>query len=459
MRHSTVYKATRLALAALVLLACAGLPVSAGVTAEEAARLGADLTPLGAEAAGNSAGTIPPWQGGITRVPADYQPGMHHPDPHPEDQPLFVITAENVREHEAHLSPGQVALFKRYPDTFRMPVYPSRRTASLPQKIYERTIANATTATLTEQGNGVLNAAEGIPFPIPKSGLEAVWNHLLRYRGTTLSSAAGQATPTADGSYVMVRLKEDIIWAYHQPGATTSTIDNKLAYFRQEVLSPPRLAGQQLLVHETLNQAVEPRKAWSYNPGQRRVRRAPNVAYDNPGTASDGQRTNDQSDIFNGAPDRYDWTLVGKKELYIPYNSYRLHSDQNSFDDILHPGHLNPELTRYELHRVWVVEARVKEGMRHIYARRTFFLDEDSWQIAIADQYDGRGEIWRVSEAHTINYYQVPLVWSTATTVYDLQNGRYLAQGLSNEYEPARFDHSLERSSFTPEALRQHGRR
>ncbi|MYB88468.1 MAG: DUF1329 domain-containing protein [Proteobacteria bacterium] len=456
MRYIT---ACRKSLPALVLLAFAGLLVSAEVTAETTARLGADLTPLGAEAAGNAGGTIPPWQGGITQPPEGYQPGMHHPDPFPGDKPLFVITAKNVHEHESHLSPGQIALFHRYPDTFRMPVYPSRRTASLPQRLYERTIANATTATLTEQGNGVLNAAEGIPFPIPQNGLEAVWNHLLRYRGTTLSTAAGQAIPTADGAYVMVRLKEDILWPYHQPGATVSTIDNKLAYFRQEVLSPPRLAGQLLLVYETLNQAAEPRKAWTYNPGQRRVRRAPNVGYDNPGTASDGQRTNDQSDIFNGAPDRYDWTLVGKKELYIPYNSYRLHSDQNRFEDILQPGHLNPDLTRYELHRVWVVEARLKEDMRHIYERRTFFLDEDSWQIAIADQYDGRGEIWRVSEAHTINYYEVPLTWTTATTVYDLQNGRYLVQGLSNEFEPARFDHPLARNRFTTEALRQHGRR
>ena len=443
----------------LVLLACASLPVSAEVTTEEAAQLGASLTPVGAIAAGNAAGTIPAWQGGITRPPPDYKPGMHHTDPFAQDRPLFVITAENLHEHEANLSSGQIALFKRYPDTFRMPVYASRRTASLPERIYERTIANATTATLSEHGNGVLNAAEGIPFPIPENGLEAVWNHLLRYRGTTLSTSSGQATPTADGAYVVVRLKEDILWAYHQPGATTATIDNKLAYFRQEVLSPPRLAGQILVVHETLNQAAEPRKAWTYNPGQRRVRRAPNIAYDNPGTASDGQRTNDQSDIYNGAPDRYDWTLVGKRELYIPYNSYRLHSDQNSFYDILKPGHINPELTRYELHRVWVVEARLKKGLRHIYARRTFFLDEDSWQISIADQYDGRGEIWRVSEAHTINYYDVPLTWSTVTTVYDIQNGRYLTMGLSNEFEPARFDHPLDRNNFTTEALRQLGRR
>ena len=445
--------------AAFMALAILTTPVAAGVTDEEAARLGGELTPMGATAAGNEAGTIPPWEGGITRAPDGYEPGMHHPDPFAEDRPLFTITADNYPEHEAHLSPGQVAMFQRYPETFRMPVYPTRRSASLPQRMYDRTIANATTARLTEHGNGVLDAAEGIPFPIPKNGLEAVWNHLLRYRGNTLVTNSGQAVLTADGNYVMVRLKEEILWAYHQPGATTSTIENKLAYFRQEVMTPPRLAGQILLVHETLNQTAELRKAWVYSPGLRRVRRAPNVAYDNPGTAADGQRTNDQSDTFNGAPDRYEWTLVGKKELYIPYNSYRLHSDQNNFDDILKPGHINPELTRYELHRVWVVDARVKQGTRHIYARRTFYLDEDSWQIAIADHYDGRGEIWRVTEAHTINYYEVPLTWTTALTIYDLQNGRYLAMGLDNEYDLPSFDVPLDRREFTPEALRALGRR
>ena len=259
----------------------------------------------------------------------------------------------------------------------------------------------------------------------------------------------------------MVRIAEQALFAYQQPGATTETIDNRLVYFLQEVLSPPRLAGNITLVHETLNQAIEPRKAWLYNPGQRRVRRAPNVAYDNPGTASDGQRTNDQFDMFNGAPDRYNWTLVGRRELYIPYNSYRLHSDRNRFDDILKPGHINPDLTRYERHRVWVVEAKVKEGTRHIYARRTFYLDEDSWQIAGVDQYDGRGELWRVSEAHIINFYEIPLTWTTMMAIYDLQNGRYLVDGLDNEpgYQITRFDLPMTRSQFTPAALRRKGRR
>jgi hypothetical protein len=174
--------------------------------------------------------------------------------------------------------------------------------------------------------------------------------------------------------------------------------------------APARLAGTILIAHETLDQVKEPRRAWVYNAGQRRVRRAPNVAYDNPGTAADGMRTSDQFDMYNGAPDRYDWKLVGKQELIVPYNSYKLHSDQVKYKEILTPLHINQDLTRYELHRVWVVEATVKSGTSHVYPRRTFYVDEDSWQILAVDQYDARGQLWRVSEAHCINYYDAHLL-------------------------------------------------
>ncbi len=447
-------------IAASMLLVSTGVtPGLAKVTADEAALLESQLTPLGAIRAGNEAGTIPAWDGGITTPPAGFDPDLHHVDPFADDASLFAITAENVDEYADHLSPGQIAMFRRYPETFRMPVYPSRRSASLPARIYEKAVANATTATLTEDGNGVRNATEAIPFPVPKNGLEAIWNHLLRYRGEVLRRVVGLAAPTAGGDYTMVRLVEHALWAYQQPGATTESIDNKLVYFLQEVTAPPRAAGNIVLVHETLNQTAEPRKAWVYNPGRRRVRRVPNIGYDNPGTASDGQRTADQKDMYNGAPDRYEWTLVGRQELYIPYNTYLLHSSDTAVEDIIQPGHINPDLTRYELHRVWVVEAALKDGTNHIYARRTFYLDEDSWQAAVIDLYDGRGEIWRVSEAHLINFYDVPMIWDTVLTVYDLQNGRYVVDGLDNQDGTYQFDVELSLDQFTPETLRKGGRR
>ena len=32
--------------------------------------------------------------------------------------------------------------------------------------------------------------------------------------------------------------------------------------------------------------------------------------------------------MFNGAMDRYDFKLIGKKEMVIPYNAYRFQYDQ-----------------------------------------------------------------------------------------------------------------------------------
>jgi hypothetical protein len=203
----------------------------------------------------------------------------------------------------------------------------------------------------------------------------------------------------------------------------------------------------------------EPRRAWVYNAGRRRVTRAPNVAYDNPGTASDGLRTSDQFDMFNGAPDRYNWKLVGKRELLVPYNAYTLHSDHTKISDILKPLHLNQDLARYELHRVWVIDATLKPNTSHIYSRRTFYLDEDSWQILIADQYDARGQLWRVSEAHCINYYDAQVFWSTIEAITDLQNGRYLVGGLDNESPMYDFTLKLSPSDFTPDSLRREGLR
>jgi hypothetical protein len=305
----------------------------------------------------------------------------------------------------------------------------------------------------------VNHAVIGIPFPIPRSGQEAIWNHLLRYRGDIASRKIAQAPMTRGGNYTLVKFEDEFNLLYSQEGMTEEKLRNRILLFKQEVNAPARLAGNVLLVHETLNQVKEPRAAWVYNPGQRRVRRAPNVAYDNPGTAADSLRTSDQFDMFNGAPDRYDWKLVGKKEIYIPYNSYKLHSDQLKYTDILFPLHLNPEHLRYELHRVWVVEATLREGARHIYKRRTLYVDEDSWQIMAADIYDKRDQLWRVSEGHSIEYYEVPTFWTTLEVHYDLQSGRYLALGLDNESTMYDFNILRNEKDYSPGALRRAGKR
>lgn len=440
-------------------LALGSSTVWAGAKPDQVSRLDQDLTPMGSIRAGNEDGTIPAWTGGITTPPAGYSPGDHHQDPYASDKVLFTINGQNYQDYEANLTPGQVAMFKRYPDSYVMNIYPSRRSASFPESVYEATRKNGATGRLVGNGEGVADVAFGFPFPFPENAYELMWNHKLKYKGSGGVRYNNQVAPTASGDYSVVKLREELLGLYYKDGETSASINNILLYFFQVVEAPARLSGNILLVHETLNQVDQPRQAWVYNPGQRRVRRAPNVAYDNPGTASDGLRTNDMTDMFNGAMDRFDWTVSGPTEMYVPYNSYKAHSSDLDYDDFVRPGHLNPELMRYELHRVWALDARLKEGTRHINSRRTYYLDEDSYQILLTDHYDSRGELWRFSEAHSINYYDVPTFWSTVETHHDLQSGRYVSVGLDNQDPVNTFNSPLSEANYTPQALRKRGRR
>ncbi len=445
-----------------VVSVCLGMSVvRAEITEADVKRLGGpELTPVGAERAGNADASIPPWTGGLTEIPADYKLGDKFVDPFAGEQALFTITAENYQQYAALLSDGQVATFKRYPKTYKMPVYPSHRTAVYPDEVYEAVARNATEVGLAEGGNGVTNLGDAtVPFPFPQHGVEVYWNHVLRYRGRgTNRGNSVQAAVQSNGDFVPVWFETQVSWARDMPDNDNI---NMLIAFMQKIKAPARLEGDVLLVHEFIDQVKEPRNAWIYNPGQRRVRRAPEVAYDGPGTASDNLRTADDLDMMNGAPDRYDWKLVGKKEMYIPYNNYKLQDGNLKYTDIIKPGHLNPEYLRYEKHRVWVVEATLKEGARHIYAQRTMYVDEDTWQIAMVDVYDGRGELWRFHEGHAMVHYQVKIPWMVAESQYDLIGGRYVVSGLSNEMPGYQAEFNVQgvtMGDYTPSALRRAGR-
>ncbi len=436
------------------------LPALAKVPKDQADKLleGGPLTPMGAEKAGTRDGAIPAWTGGWTQAPATWKGAGHKAtDPFPDDKPKFTITAANLGQYKNNLAPGQLALFARYPKTYKMNVYPTRRTAGAPKFIYEATYNNALNAELGSNGEAVVNGITGIPFPIPQNGQEVMWNHKLRYRGQGGRRINVQAAVTETGSYNASRLREDFRIAYSAKGIKPADLNNVSIYFLQVVTDPPRLAGTITLVHETMDQVKEPRRAWQYNPGQRRLRRAPNVGYDNPGTASDGLRTNDQFDGFNGAMDRYTWKLVGKREMYIPYNDYRLNSDRVKYRDILQPAHINKDLVRYELHRVWVLDSTLKPGTSHVYKRRTFYIDEDSWQVAVVDCYDKRDQLWRVQESHSYAVYDPGQVTQEASgtigpvmeVVHDLNSRRYLAMAMANEEETG-YEHIWPEAYFDP---------
>jgi hypothetical protein len=436
--------------------------VMAKVSAEEAAKLGTTLTPVGAEKEGNADGSIPAYTGGITAPPAGYVSGEFHVNPFPDDKPLFTIDKANMEEYKAKLSEGQMKLLSKY-DTFFMKIFPTRRSAHITQELTDFAKLNAVNTELIEDGNSIQNFEGVLPFPIAKHPLEIVWNHVMRKRANgSFTRQNVQVTPTESGDFTPVQFFEEFATRYKLEDFASNKDENVSFYFKQKVTAPARLAGNVLLVHETIDQVKEARRAWIYNAGQRRVRRAPQVAYDGPGTASDGLRTTDQFDAYNGSPDRYNWVLEGKQELYIPYNSYDLDDQSLKYKDIVKAGHLNSEYLRYELHRVWKVTGTLKDGQRHIYSKRTFYVDEDTWAIVVADHFDGRGELWRSYEAHS-KYFYDPVVNSNFTIVEqinDLLSGRYIALGLANEL-PYRFDftRSYKTKDFTPAALRRSSNR
>lgn len=372
-------------------------------------------------------------------------------------KPLYVITSSNAAKYDAILSEGHKAMFKTYPD-YKIVVYPTVRTAFFPEAILKATVANATSASLNGTDD-VTGASTGFPFPIPKAGAEPLWNHKLKFRGSAVKRYNNQAIVKPDGSYKISKLIEDVKFKYANlkdpPSKDKSSI---FAYYMQQVLSPPRVAGQITLVQETAGGAGNTRIAYLYSPGLGRVNRAPDVGYDNPSIGSDGEQFNDQIDVFNGAQDRFDWKLVGKKDILIPYNSWVINSPTFKYKDIIRPGHINQDLARYELHRVWVVEATLRAGQRHRFGKRRFYIDEDSWSVAIVDCYDNRGELWKVQEAHLLTVPFIPTVTGIPELIYDLQSKRYFVTSMTNEDAISDFEINYTDDYFSPDALKRKAR-
>jgi hypothetical protein len=460
-------------MALLLCLTAAVLPAPgdtamAAVSAAEAERLGGpELTPVGAERAGNAEGTIPAWTGGIQQAVDAYRPGNRHPDPFAEDTPLFTITADNQHLYADHLSEGQQALLEKYPESWRMPIYPSRRSAAYPDHVYAAFKRNATSAGLVlENRGGVTGAAVTSPFPIPNEGAEIVWNHNMRWRGLHITMTDGQAPVTRSGRYTLVVVDQEMAFPYSReaPPEAVEGFPSLLLSFKQRVRAPSLLAGQGRLVLESYNYNLQQRQTWLYSPNLRRILRTPFNGFDNPAPNADGLRFSDEVDLFNGSPALFNWKILGKREMYIPYNAYRIHSDALSYEDILEKRHIAPEHVRYELHRVWVVEGTVKverrdprarrlEDRGHLYARRVLYVDEDSWQVAMTDNYDAQGRLWRYAEGHMINFYEVPVPWYTLQVYYDFQARRYLVTGLDNRRRPAAFTEAINPRLFGPNAL------
>lgn len=438
---------------AAIALALGTQAALAAVTAEEAAKLKSILTPLGGEKAGNKDGSIPAWDGGYTKVAPGYKNGEPRPDPFAGEKPKFSINAANMAQHADKLSDGVKALLKKYPD-FRLDVYPTHRSAAAPKWVYDNTFKNATTAKLEDE-NSVSGAFGGIPFPIPADGAEAMMNHRLAWNGQSVNYALRTFISTADGRRALASEgDENLQYPYYIDGAYKGI--SQLGRFI--VSGPASKAGEAILAHFSTDKDT-PRSIWQYLVGQRRVRKAPSVSYDTPDFVTSGVGLFDEAFMMFGPIDRHEYKVIGKKEMYIPYNNNR--SALVKIDEIMGPHFLNPDHVRWELHRVWEVEGTLKPGKRHTVPKRKYYLDEDSWQIVLFDGWDAKGDLWRMNYSLT---YLVPDLPALVTNVmwggYDLQTGAYYFNAAMNEAMPHyKVSEPRNEALWSPEELANQGAR
>ena len=437
----------------------------AKVEKSEAARLGTELTPMGANPSANADGSIPAWGGTVIGVPQGLTyagSGSEYPDPYKDEKPLFEITTANLEKYKDKLTDGMLALFKKYPETYKMVIYPTHRDFRYDAEIEERTKWNVGNAELINGIDGLQKTTGGTTFPLPENGAQVIWNARTNQPIPVADSLFDEMAVYANGKSQRFRNKLIIESPYayddHPVGKVAEEIGINAALVFYEVLEPRRKKGEMVIVHEPLDQVKHDRKAWVYIPGAQRVKRAPNVGFDTP-VGPGGLLTADDNMGFNGAMLRYDWKLMGKKEVYIPYHSYGFDSPTIKHKDLLMPKHVNPNYMRYELHRVWVVEATLKEGQRHSYAKRRFYVDEDNWLIVATDAYDGRGELWRVGLQNTLYDYYLKGFIVRSQINYDLQAGAYVAARLVNETRPTNYAMKIRGEKFyTPKTLRKLGR-
>ena len=443
-------------LSTAILLSIAVSP-EAALTPEHVNQLGTRLTPLGANPEANADGSIPAYTGGLTKSPEGFNDGdTIRPNPYADEKPVLVITKDNMDSYSQQLTDTTVELLKRYP-SFRVDVFPTHRSASFPERLIENTRINALHAKSTEDGMALENVLPGVPFPIPSNGTEAMWNFLLRYQGVTFTSkydswnvnAAGRAILATTGqAFNSFPIYED----WDKP------IESSDIFFQSKIYytGPSRRVGEAVMIKDAVNPMKHPRRAWQYLPGVRRVKLAPNLAYDTPNPGTAGSSTYDDIYVFNGALDRYSWNLIGKQEMYVPYNTY----DLTYIKDPAHlttPNHLSPDYVRWEKHRVWVIEARLKEGQRHVYHKRRIYLDEDTWVALASDQYDARGQLYRGSFAFLSQSYDMQIPDATPHMIYHLIANTYNINGIVGPHGGIRYIDALPKTKWSADALAARG--
>lgn len=452
-----------------VALSLSAVGATAQMSPENVARLGKDLNPIGGLKAGSEDGLLAEWTGSVVGLPAGLEwdgPGTPYSDPWPDEQPLFVITRNNMEQYLARLSPGQIAMFETYPDTFRMPVYPGHRDFAFYPEFYEKVLYNAHNSKLINDNEGIEGFVGGAAFPVPATGPEAVW--FTRTTGAYETNEGEYSDiavfPNGTRSTRRSRFLQESPYASRNNPVSAEYEYPELGefggYIMTYVTEPARDKGLITSIFEPYDYSKNAREVWRYLPGSRRVRRAPTVGFDTP-DGPGGLKTVDEVRGFNGSMERFDWQLLGRQEIFVPYHNYRFDEPELSYDELLPRFHANPDYMRYELKRVWVAEGTLKEGERHIYGKRRIYVDEDTGFALITENYDGHGELWKVVLTNSIYEYGGQAYARRAQMYHDLRAGAYIAERLINDSAPMLYDVNPRKGPtyFSPSNVRKLGKR
>lgn len=430
------------------------------VPTEDAEKLRRELTPMGAERGSNAEGTVPEWDPlfGLSASGPVYMS-----NPLPEDRPLFIIANYNYRDYVDLLSPGVIALFDANPD-YQLLVYRTLRTANPPRWLVENTLYNAANTELSSDGLTLINFKAGVPFPIPQSGQQVIWNHLMRWVGKQNELVSSAYHVDASGNWIeSSRQQQKFIsplyrasgTVFNASGTSASSDMPDVYALRMDQLLPQKRKGEILLMrYQTDYSATAERKIWQYFPDQSQVRRVSNASFGNPLPDVQNSSTYDDMQLFSGSPEKYDWTLLGKQDCIVPYNNWAA-VDASGPEQFLRSQFYNPELVRWEFHRCWLIEGRLRKGEEHVYPRRRFWIDEDTWNILLSENYNAKGQLWRHGQAIFAHAYQTQAFWSPITVMYDLQGKTYSVNGQPLPDSWSQLTELPSEDYFTPRALLQ----
>lgn len=401
------------------------------------------LTPWGAVKEGNRDRTIPEYTGGLptTTAPPGFVRGSGRwTDPFGDEKPLYTITAGNLEKYRDKLSEASQEMLQRLP-TFRIDVYPSHRVVNYPKFFVDNSRRNFSRCRTIEGELALAGCFGGTPFPIPKTGAQQMWNVQLAYRPPLEFFIASIYVDPMGNTSITGKRKTAVALSYFDPSHTVESFYASGGHSLDSLTIhtfPPHIAGDKTLVNYFIDPVKNVNTMFKYQHHNRRVVTVPDAQYDYPIVASGGNAFLDESGLYLGKMDRYDFKLLGTREMILPYNNYRAaYAPKEQM--VTEPSHPNPDLLRWELHRVVVVEATLKPGMRHVLAKRRWYIDEDYPAWGMADSWDHGGRLYRGYFSLGFWMYDQQAAWHLGAISMDLRSGGWFVRAhLGDEGEGLR---------------------